>query len=269
MTEHSERVYEERLLTFIDLCGFGAMIDETVSHTRRVGELYELMSDVTSQNIIATVYGGIPTLGLDGTRELKPAGDLPPEQHAASLKRSQNSWPLDVTHFSDSFVISTPASNVGSTRLHLQLVRALVVGFLRKGITVRGGMTAGRVIHEQGGALFGPAMNRAYRLESEQADWPRVLVDPEAMSVINHGNDDADPLRQLIQPDGQGFWQITPATCCLLDSQHDQSADHRSTLVQLSKAAERDAKLATRFEKLIANWDSTLPPKADQPRQSS
>ena len=38
-------------------------------------------------------------------------------------------------------------------------------------------MTLGKLVHNDNGPIFGPAMNRAYFLESEEANTPRIIID--------------------------------------------------------------------------------------------
>lgn len=52
--------------------------------------------------------------------------------------------------------------------------------FLKKGFIVRGAMTHGNLFYDnEKNIWFGPAMNRAYFLESQRAKFPRVIIDPE------------------------------------------------------------------------------------------
>lgn len=50
---------------------------------------------------------------------------------------------------------------------------------------MRGGMTVGKLVHKRGGALFGPAMNEAYAIESQLARFPRVVVSEQAFLFLN------------------------------------------------------------------------------------
>jgi hypothetical protein len=52
------------------------------------------------------------------------------------------------------------------------------------GIFLRGGVTIGD-IYADSRALFGPALVRAYELESTTAKWPIVALDPELVHSIN------------------------------------------------------------------------------------
>jgi len=50
---------------------------------------------------------------------------------------------------------------------------------------MRGGITIGKLIHEENGALFGPAMNEAYLLESKCAIYPRVVISEKAHAHLS------------------------------------------------------------------------------------
>jgi hypothetical protein len=57
---------------------------------------------------------------------------------------------------------------------------------LRRGILTRGGIALGQLLHHHN-VIFGPALVRAYRLESQLALFPRVIVDaPVLNTVLNH-----------------------------------------------------------------------------------
>jgi hypothetical protein len=46
------------------------------------------------------------------------------------------------------------------------------------GFYIRGGLTVGSLIHIRNKIVFGPALNRAYELESRYANFPRIILDP-------------------------------------------------------------------------------------------
>lgn len=62
------------------------------------------------------------------------------------------------------------------------------IEFLKNGFLARGAMTYGPIYYEQEKSLFfGPAMNIAYKLESECAKYPRMIIDPKyAENLYNH-----------------------------------------------------------------------------------
>ena len=120
----------------------------------------------------------------------------------------------EVTHFSDSLVISFAIQEESCVfftlldLLHLQI--DLAVG----GMLCRGGVTVG-LVHHTSTHLFGPALVSAYHLESKAAVYPRILVDD---SVIQYGvhararhnkaRDEAQHIKDLLRRDDDNRWHI-------------------------------------------------------------
>jgi hypothetical protein len=82
-----------------------------------------------------------------------------------------------ITTFSDNAVISEP---VEGPNFHLLLFR---LGYMQviaswSGLLIRGAVTIGDIVHDDS-IVFGPALNRAYELESQQAIYPRIILDPD------------------------------------------------------------------------------------------
>ena len=82
-----------------------------------------------------------------------------------------------ITTFSDNVVISEP---VEGPNFHLLLFR---LGYMQviaswSGLLIRGAITIGDIVHDDS-IVFGPALNRAYELESQQAIYPRIIIDPD------------------------------------------------------------------------------------------
>jgi hypothetical protein len=82
-----------------------------------------------------------------------------------------------ITTFSDNAVVSEP---VEGPNFHLLLFR---LGYMQviaswSGLLIRGAVTIGDIVHDDS-IVFGPALNRAYELESQQAIYPRIILDPD------------------------------------------------------------------------------------------
>jgi len=62
--------------------------------------------------------------------------------------------------------------------------------FLKNGFIARGGLTYGDVYYEENKAIcFGPAINKAYYLETKLAKYPRVIIDSEYVeSLVEYNN---------------------------------------------------------------------------------
>jgi hypothetical protein len=135
--------YEERIVAFCDVLGWRNQIAKAGSDPKKIGVLRRQILLVG--RIISNV---------------KPEVDL------------------RFTSFSDNIVLSGPAKEAPLDTLIAMLVllsdyqqTSAVLGFL-----TRGGITIGEIYHDQQ-TVFGPALNRAYELESTVADYPRIVLD--------------------------------------------------------------------------------------------
>jgi class 3 adenylate cyclase len=165
--------YEERLVCFIDLLGFKSAIDESESSPQVLNALHEALSELEGGRLVNLLHQSVPAM--------TETGELTTCEKAGTTHIAQEHWRMVVTQFSDSFVLSCSAENTGSCLMLLQAIDKLQNIFFRHlGMLMRGGVSLGPLIHVQGGPLFGPAMNEAYRIESKCAIYPRVLVDAKA-----------------------------------------------------------------------------------------
>ena len=180
--------YEERLVCFVDLLGFKSAIDASKTDTRVLNALHQALSELSGERLVSLLHKGVPTLTGEG--QLTTAED------AGATHIVQQHFPLVVTQFSDSLVLSCSADNKGSCLMLLQAIDRLQhIFFSHLGMLMRGGVSKGSLIHIQGGPLFGPAMNAAYALESQQAVYPRILFDQgAAVHMQNCWGEDPSPI---------------------------------------------------------------------------
>lgn len=116
---------------------------------------------------------------------------------------------LTVQMFSDSIVVAAPLSpeNVSAV---IDYSAELQVRFLSRQILLRGGIGYGKHF-EQDNILFSQALINAYRLESETARFPRVVIDDSVLNYAWHHKDTCDALKEalkltvLIDRDGARF----------------------------------------------------------------
>jgi len=83
----------------------------------------------------------------------------------------------ELTAFSDSIVISYDISNDGAIFSILFDIIFMQIDLVAMGLLLRGGVTLGEVFHDAG-VVVGPAMIKAYEMESKIAIYPRIIVDP-------------------------------------------------------------------------------------------
>lgn len=142
--------YRKAIVTFIDILGFRELIKTKTPS--EIGEALALL-DVLSEG---EKGGGEPEAGL--TKTIK---------------------------FSDSVVRVCPIDSdmkLGSLFYELLALVQIQAELAAVGVFLRGGLTVGDV-YMSDGIIFGPAMVRAYDLESKFAIFPRIVLDP---SVLKH-----------------------------------------------------------------------------------
>lgn len=132
--------YTERYCAFIDILGFGALIDDLGHGKVSVSQVQQLLSVVHARRR--------PERAQDADFRQQSISD------AIALSAAVNAAGFDA--------ICTAAEEL-SRRL------------LRSGYFARGGLTKGRLYHDHSMA-FGPALVDAYRLERDVAKFPRILI---------------------------------------------------------------------------------------------
>lgn len=175
-------IYKDRLTCFIDLLGFKSAIDQSLDDDKVREALYEAIHQLKSEKLLDQVYGDIPFFLLDKECTVKPSRDV---FGGDLVEQFSSDYPITITQFSDSFVFSCPADNCASCSMLLKCVYMVhLVYYCNLGMMVRGGISVGKLVHEETGALFGPAMNEAYALESKSAIYPRVIISPESSALL-------------------------------------------------------------------------------------
>ena len=138
-------VYEERVICFIDILGFKAHIDKSIE----------------DNGYINTILAALDTIFTMTKTEVDDAKD-----------REVN---LCITQFSDSVVASYKIESDDQLAFLVMSISDIIDSLLDDGFLLRGAITQGKVIHTDK-QLFGPAMNEAYKLESECASYPRIII---------------------------------------------------------------------------------------------
>lgn len=258
---NSQAVYENRVVAFIDLLGFRELVSFSALHPEAAGHIYSFLIGIQGQQVMGGLYGGIPTVGLDGTREVKLARDLPNTENMLELIKTH--WPIEITQFSDSLVLSCKAEDGATSILLLEFVVKLMLGAFQHGFLLRGGITLGLLSHQEGGPLFGPAFIEAYALESKYALWPRIIVDKTVVDLLVRTEQDLPKLKPIDQLfvdaiDIEGKRQLAMATSyrylsmfgCLVFNVND-ATEKLKTLLQTYAT---DEKLAGRYGALLNDW---------------
>ena len=140
--------YEDRVVCFLDILGFADHIRGTIrqdgsddeDHIKNIADAFEIVRDL---------------LDIDKPKEREGK---------------------EVTQFSDSIVISFPIDEESGVFNALLEILWVQINLVLRGMLCRGAVSKGKLIHT-GKMLYGPAFIDAYRLESNAALYPRVILD--------------------------------------------------------------------------------------------
>ncbi|HEX5127568.1 MAG TPA: hypothetical protein VFW00_12560 [Rhodocyclaceae bacterium] len=87
-----------------------------------------------------------------------------------------------ITSFSDNVIVSVPYTTE-TVFSSLQGIAKVILGAAAMGFFIRGAFTIGDLVHDEH-IVFGPALIRAYELESKRAIFPRTILDPELSELM-------------------------------------------------------------------------------------
>ena len=167
--------YENRIIAFIDILGFGSLIKESEK----------------DKNILIKLFSALKYLKTLESPKGWNTDTIEIEEDAQ--KREIGSFEIDkktnVTCFSDSIIVSVKIENIGINEAVSTLIANLsYIGsyLLTEGILIRGGITYGPLIHSERGIVFGQALIDAYRTESKLSIYPRVLLSKKILCELNY-----------------------------------------------------------------------------------
>lgn len=170
---------QERFIAFIDLLGFGSLVEKSAVEPDLPEKIFEALRSIQPEALHEDAYAQL-NLELIPEAELENVREVTAQFNKAA--RALN--PVLITYFSDSLVLSAPQQDVIASQMILDLLAKLSIRLWSEhSLLLRGGITLGKLVHQENGPLFGPAMNRAYHLESKIAKHPRVLIDEECYNA--------------------------------------------------------------------------------------
>ncbi|WP_333624544.1 hypothetical protein [Sphingobacterium siyangense] len=170
--------YEIKLTAFLDILGFGSLVESSADDPGLTATIYEVLSSINKERVHKEAY-------------LEVNWDIIPEEEIENVKRDAElftqvvaqEWPITVSYFSDSLVLSAENSNACYSILEA-IARLYIRIWDEYKLLLRGGISIGKLIHEDNGPIFGPAMNQAYYLESKYAVNPRVIIDKKSFTML-------------------------------------------------------------------------------------
>lgn len=169
--------YKNKIVCFIDILGFADMIDR--KYISDPGKIYDILSEIKTS---ITDWAEAPI--------------------ASKID-------LQITQFSDCIVFSfVPTRHYFMT---FNFFKELSIKMIMKhGVIFRGGITYGQIFHDPE-MIYGPAMNRSYRLESKEAVYPRIIIDKSALELKD------DDGKTISDYPGQFVFQLTASGYSYID----------------------------------------------------
>ena len=185
--------YENRIIGFIDILGFGQLVFDSENDEEKFSLIQGVLTELKE---VDDVYGSPESLFAHSNySSLSPEYQDDLNKLYESTRDKAEPSRVQITTFSDSIVFSCPASSDGLSNFRYFLIKLLVRTSKIK-LLLRGGISCGSLIHSDGN-IFGPAMNRAYHLESKVAKQPRIAVDERFLDFLE--NLPKDTLAQYIK----------------------------------------------------------------------
>ncbi|MDY3317716.1 hypothetical protein PG630_10385 [Riemerella anatipestifer] len=177
-------MYENRVTAFIDILGFRNIITNTTKNNELQSKILDVLSSMSSDNIANELFGEIsPEVPAEELEDVKRTVSL--FAKAAKLEST-----IQVTHFSDSIVISVTTVNSMYVMCIFEFLGRLIYKLWNEfNILLRGAITMDDLIHIENGPLFGPAMVKAYDLETNLANYPRIIIDEITSNAIKNTDD--------------------------------------------------------------------------------
>lgn len=244
--------YQERLICFVDLLGFGSAITQSVGEPEIAERMFSLFSDFMDGGLERAIYSTIPHLTDDG---LSTCGEIYGDE---VLNRVDPHYDMVLTQFSDSFVISVPAENAQACVFLMRALRTIHVYFFEGlGMLMRGGIAVGQLVHQRGGALFGPAMVEAYGLESKSAIYARVVLSEKAADIVRAALSQGS-IEGLIFKAFDGFYAFDLVSAVVSNGYHQiDSVDFEEHLVAVeSDILKRTPAAHPKVAYLKSRWES-------------
>ena len=205
----NESSYRQSLISYIDILGFSELIEGSKDNSSEVKRILEILK--SAQKDLSINPSGFPSV----SKEFK----------------SENFSDLTVRA---RFIDKT--NEIETAFQEIDLIGLLQFGLiLENQLLIRGGICTGDLYFDQE-IVFGPGLIKAYRLESEFAIYPRIVVDRDLAFAVNDWcENDSDPAPIVRGDDGAFFIDyLTSATSFDLRA-HVPEANPEEGLIKAEK----------------------------------
>lgn len=207
--------YEDRTVLFLDYLGFRTIIENSATNPKeltRIGSAIDMLED-----------------------DLRQSKDVFPKQH--------------VTQFSDSVVVSFRVKDRSAAFYALNDLTLAIIRQAGRKYLLRGGLTVGQLYHTKR-RVMGPAMNKAYLIESKEAKYPRVVIDPKILNVARENpspqhepGEEARYVKSFLKRDTDGKFYIDYLTWDAVVGaglEHENYPDYMSRIADTIKIYDTD-----------------------------
>lgn len=162
-------IMEERFVAFIDILGFTEIVKSVESNN-------------THDNMDLKRIKSILNFMDEETTDPNYCADLPVYVETEDGLMETELGDPKITYVSDCIIISAEPTLDGFKGLSRK-IHKITADLAYDGVFCRGAITKGKLFHHDK-VIFGSSYIKAYKLEEEKADFPRVIVDPDIIDFF-------------------------------------------------------------------------------------
>lgn len=166
--------YEKRLVAFIDILGFKEIVKQSEK-------------DISKIELIYSVLDYLKNWEVPEKWDLRLV-EVEEDAQKRGVENFDISDKTNITAFSDSIVVSVKVDDNINEMASTLIINLSYIGaiLLEKGILFRGGLTVGNLIHKENGTVFGQGLIDSYKLESNNAKYPRIILSDNLLKELNY-----------------------------------------------------------------------------------
>lgn len=172
--EANEVKYEERLVAFIDILGFKEIVKQSEKDPSKITLIYSVLNYLKNWEI--PEKWNLKFIEIEEDAQKK------------GVERFDIRGKTNSTAFSDSIVVSVKVDNDVNEVASTLIVNLANIGAIlfEQGILFRGGLTIGNIIHDENGTVFGQGLIDSYKLETNNAKYPRIILSDKLIRCLNY-----------------------------------------------------------------------------------
>lgn len=179
-------------MSFIDILNQKEILDmmdelpETEDEEKNFVEL--LSKSVGPINLLRSAYSDFRT-GMEKGQKQRTS-ELPTTKEIKDKLKQYQQTNIKSQYFSDTAIYYTPLSEkitvvpISDIYTLLMFTAYAFIGCLANGVVLRGGIDAGVGTNYFGNEVYGNVLRRSYKLESEIAEYPRIVIGGKLYRII-------------------------------------------------------------------------------------